>query len=90
MTRSEVKRGDLARALAKRSRATGKQLTEGQARDELDRMVHDIVISLRQGRPAEMPGVGTMTAVAPGDEKAGPAGRHGAKKKAATPGKSKS
>jgi hypothetical protein len=66
MTRFGVKRGDLARALAQRSEGTGKQLTEGQAQDELDRMVHGIVTSLRRGRPAEMPGVGTMTASTPG------------------------
>ena len=57
MKRSGVKSGDLARTLAERT-----DLTEGQAQDELDRMVHRIVTSLRQGRRVEMPGVGTMTA----------------------------
>jgi flavin-dependent dehydrogenase len=90
MTRFGVKRGDLARALAQRSEGTGKQLTEGQAQDELDRLVHGIVTSLRRGRPAEMPGVGTITAPAPVDEKTSAPGPHGAKKKAATPRKSKS
>jgi hypothetical protein len=85
-----MKREDLARALAARSRSTGKQLTEGQARDELDRVIHGIVTSLRQGHPAEMPGVGTMTAIVPEGEKAGASGRHGAKRKAATSRKSKS
>jgi hypothetical protein len=96
MTRFGVKRGELARALAQRSEGTGKQLTEGQAQDELDRMVHAIVTSLRRGRPAEMPGVGTMMATtpgaasAPGEEKLAALGAHSAKKKAATPRKSKS
>ena len=67
-----MRRGDLARALAERSRGTGQQLTEGQAQDELDRMVYAIVTSLRRGRCAEMPGVGTMTALVPTDEKPGP------------------
>jgi len=91
----------LARALARRSEGTGKQLTEGQAQDELDRMVHGIVTSLRRGRPAEMPGVGTMTATtlgiasAPAEDKPSALGLHGVnlhgvKKKAATPRKSKS
>ena len=61
MKRFGVKRADLARALAQRS-----PLTEGQAQDELDRLVHGIVTRLRQGRPAEMPGVGALLAKTPG------------------------
>ena len=57
MKHREVKRQDLARTLAQRS-----PLSESQAQDELDRVVHDVVTSLRQGLPAEMPGVGQMTA----------------------------
>lgn len=53
----DMKRDDLARALAVRGR-----LTEGEAQDELDRVVHRIVKNLRQGRPAEMPGVGRLIA----------------------------
>ena len=60
MKRFGVKREDLARALAERSR-----LTQGEAQDELDRLVHGIVRSLRQGRAAEMPGIGTLTAKLP-------------------------
>ena len=55
-----MKRKDLARALAQRNR-----LTEGEAQDQLDRLVHAIVTRLRQGRAAEMPGVGKLTARLP-------------------------
>jgi nucleoid DNA-binding protein len=55
MKRAEVKRQDLAKTLAERS-----SLSAGQAQDELDRVVHDVVTSLRQGQPTEMPGVGHM------------------------------
>jgi nucleoid DNA-binding protein len=69
MKRLGVKRGDLARVLAERSRLTGRELTPreltlAQAQDEVDRVVHAIVTRLRQGQRAEMPGVGTMTAKA--------------------------
>jgi len=57
MKRTDVKRQDLARTLSERS-----SLSEGQAQDEFDRVVHDVVTSLRQGQPAEMPGVGHMMA----------------------------
>jgi len=55
--RIDVRRQDLARTLAARS-----PLSESQAQDELDRVVHDVITSLRRGLPAEMPGVGQMTA----------------------------
>lgn len=55
-----MKRKDLARALAERSR-----LTQGEAQDQLDRLVHKIVRSLRRGRVAEMPGIGKLTAKLP-------------------------
>jgi hypothetical protein len=59
-----LKREDLARALAERFRTSGGggKWTNGQARDELDGLVHGIVVSLRQGRIAEMPGVGPLAA----------------------------
>jgi hypothetical protein len=60
MKRFGLKREDLARALAQRG-----PLTEGQAQDELDRVVHRIVTNLRQGRPAKMPGVGALLARTP-------------------------
>ncbi len=66
MKKFDIKREDLARALAERSR-----LTQGEAQDELDRLVHGIVRSLRRGRAAEMPGIGRLTP-------AFPAGAHGA------------
>jgi len=60
---SGVRREDLARALAERSRKSdGGGLTNGQARDELDRLVHGILTNLRQGRRAEMPGIGPLVA----------------------------
>src|ERR1700722_15372713 len=49
MKRFEMKREDLARVLAERGR-----LSQGEAQDELDRLVHGIVRSLRRGRAAEM------------------------------------
>ncbi|HEV2200424.1 MAG TPA: HU family DNA-binding protein [Bryobacteraceae bacterium] len=51
-----MKRKQLARALAERNR-----LTHGEAQDQLDRLVHKIVRSLRQGRAAKMPGIGRLT-----------------------------
>ena len=62
---------------------TGNQLTEGQARDELDRMIHRIVTGLREGRRMEMPGVGTMTPQIPVDAKRTAVAKPRAKKKAA-------
>ena len=55
MKPQELKREDLARTLAERS-----PLSESQAQDELDRLFHGIVTSLRQGRATEMPGVGEL------------------------------
>ena len=36
-------------------------VTKAQAADQLDRVVHQIVTNLRQGRPAELPGLGKFT-----------------------------
>jgi len=55
MKPQELKREDLARTLAERS-----PLNESQAQDELDRLFHGIVTSLRQGLTTEMPGVGEL------------------------------
>jgi len=60
MKQFDMKREDLARALSERS-----QLTQGEAQDELDRLVHGIVRSLRCGRVAEMPGIGKLTTKLP-------------------------
>jgi nucleoid DNA-binding protein len=57
---SRMKTKDLARALAERNR-----LTQGEAQDQLDRLVHKIVRSLRRGRVAMMPGIGKLTAKLP-------------------------
>lgn len=62
----DIKREDLARALAERN-----LLTEGEAQDELDRVVHRIVRSLRRGRAAAMPGIGRLTARIPGPRRMG-------------------
>jgi nucleoid DNA-binding protein len=59
MKQAELKREDLARTLAERS-----PLSNSQAQDELDRLVHGIVTSLRQGLATEMPGVGLLTSKA--------------------------
>jgi len=52
-----MKQEELAQALADRGK-----LAPEDARDRLDRLVHAIVTKLRRGRPAEMPGVGRLTA----------------------------
>ena len=56
-----VKREDLARALAER-----RLVTREEAQDALDRVVHDVIKTLRRGGAAEMPGVGQLTAQSPG------------------------
>lgn len=56
MKRFEMNRENLAVALARRGR-----LPQGQAQDEVDRLIHGIVRSLRRGHAAEMPGVGRLT-----------------------------
>jgi nucleoid DNA-binding protein len=66
MKQFDMKREDLARVLAERS-----QLTQGEAQDELDRLVHGIVRSLRRGRVAEMPGIGRLTATRPEQRRVG-------------------
>jgi nucleoid DNA-binding protein len=49
-------KNDLARRLAKQSR-----LPKAVAADQLDRVVHDILKNLRQGKPVSLPGLGTFT-----------------------------
>jgi nucleoid DNA-binding protein len=84
MKPTEVKREDLVRTLAERS-----PLSESQAQEELDRMVHGIVTSLRKGLSTEMPGVGRMSAKPPakksprGDAKRTPAAKASVAKTAA-------
>jgi nucleoid DNA-binding protein len=51
-----MKKADIARRLARES-----GVTRAQAADRLDRVVHHILSSLRQGRAASLPGLGTFT-----------------------------
>ncbi len=46
---------DLTARLARRAR-----LPKAQAADRLDGVVHDILARLRRGRPAVLPGLGTL------------------------------
>lgn len=52
-----MKRQELARQLAER-----RHITRAEACDELDQVVHRILTSLRQGQPAEVPGIGQLKA----------------------------
>jgi nucleoid DNA-binding protein len=51
-----MKKPDIAKGMALES-----GLTEGEAADRLDRVVHDIVSKLRKGKPAPLPGLGKFT-----------------------------
>jgi nucleoid DNA-binding protein len=51
-----MKKAEIARRLARES-----GVTRAEAADRLDRVVHDILSSLRQGRKATLPGLGTFT-----------------------------
>ncbi|MCC6862318.1 MAG: HU family DNA-binding protein [Bryobacterales bacterium] len=48
-----MRKPELARRLAKTSR-----VSKAEAADQLDRVVHQIVSSLRRGRRARLPGLG--------------------------------
>lgn len=48
-----MKKQDIAKGLALES-----GLTEGEAADRLDRVVHDIIARLRKGEAAPLPGMG--------------------------------
>ena len=48
-----MKKPDIAKQLARRSR-----VTQAEAADRLDRVLHKIVSDLRQGREAALPGLG--------------------------------
>ena len=48
-------KSDLATRLARQTR-----LSKAEAADQLDRLVHQIVSSLRQGQPARFPGLGSF------------------------------
>ena len=51
-----MKKADLARRLAKRSR-----LSRVEAADQLDRVVNGIISRLKNGESAPLPGFGTFT-----------------------------
>ena len=57
-----MRKSDLAIRLARDSR-----LSPAQAADHLDRVVHDILTSLKQGKEASLPGLGRFLT----DEKSG-------------------
>lgn len=50
-----MKKAEIARRLARES-----GVTRAEAADRLDRVVHEILSSLRQGRKATLPGLGTF------------------------------
>jgi nucleoid DNA-binding protein len=64
-----MKKPEIARDLARR---TG--VTEAEAADRLDRVVHDILSKLRSGKPASLPGLGRFTAGPDGKVKFQPTG----------------
>jgi nucleoid DNA-binding protein len=51
-----MKKNDLVERLASRTHTT-----PGAAADQLDQIVHRILQSLKDGRPAALPGLGTFT-----------------------------
>jgi len=50
-----MKREELAKTLA---RETG--LSKSAARNEVDELVHDILLRLRRGQPVKLPGLGKL------------------------------
>src|SRR5262245_13002308 len=53
---SPMKKPDIAKRIAKQSR-----VTEAEAADRLDRMVHHILSNLRKGKETPLPGLGALT-----------------------------
>jgi nucleoid DNA-binding protein len=56
-----MKKYEIARQLARQS-----GVTQGEAADRLDRVVHDILARLREGKAAHFPGLGQFHAGADG------------------------
>jgi nucleoid DNA-binding protein len=56
-----MKKQEIAKQLARQS-----GVTRGEAADRLDRVVHDILEKLREGKPADFPGLGRFRAGAGG------------------------
>jgi hypothetical protein len=52
----QMKKQDLARDVAKQN-----GLKTSDAADEMDRVVNQIIRTLKRGRPARLPGLGTIT-----------------------------
>lgn len=50
-----MKPEDLDRTLARETRQT-----RAEARDEIDALVEEILLALREGRPVELPGMGVL------------------------------
>jgi len=55
-----MKSNEIARALARR-----RHISHAEAKDKVDELVHRILTSLRDGRPAVVPGVGDLVRVSP-------------------------
>ena len=51
-----MNKSDLANRLARQTR-----LSKAEAADQLDRVVHQIVVNLRKGQPAPFPGLGKFS-----------------------------
>ncbi len=51
-----MKKSDLAKDVAKRN-----GVNPGDAADQMDRVVTDIIRTLKGGQPARLPGLGTIT-----------------------------
>jgi nucleoid DNA-binding protein len=51
-----MKKSDLVREMAKRNGGNA-----GDAADQMDRVVNQIIRTLRSGNPARLPGLGTIT-----------------------------
>ena len=51
----KMNKAELATKLAERT-----HLSEAEAADQLDRVIHQIVLNLRKGKPARLPGLGSF------------------------------
>ena len=51
-----MKRPEIARSMARRA-----GVTHAEGADRLDRVVHQLLTSLRKGKPAPLPGLGRFT-----------------------------
>ena len=50
-----MKKPDIAKSMARRAR-----VSPAEAADRLDRVVHEILIRLKQGKEADLPGLGRL------------------------------